>query len=231
MVRLLRPFDHALKRLIDLIASWIGLIVLSPVLFGIALAITRSSPGPVFYRGVRAGRNGKPFRIYKFRTMVLNADQIGGASTSGNDPRITSVGAWLRRRKLDELPQLINVLMGDMSLVGPRPEVPYYTDQFTGEERSILSVRPGITDWASLWNSDEGAILAGAEDPDRAYEEILRPTKLRLQIKYVRERSVLTDIKILLYTLQTVLGRDPEIRELADVPPPRPASAGASATE
>jgi lipopolysaccharide/colanic/teichoic acid biosynthesis glycosyltransferase len=225
MLRLLRPFDRALKRLIDIAASGLGLLVLSPVLIGLAIAINRGSPGPVFYRGVRAGRGGKTFRIYKFRTMVLNADQIGGSSTSGDDPRVTPVGAFLRRRKLDELPQLINVLVGDMSLVGPRPEVPYYTDQFTGEERDILSVRPGITDWASLWNSDEGAILAGAEDPDKAYEEIIRPTKLLLQIKYVRERSVLTDFKILSYTLQTVLGRDPAIPELDAYPHPQPATA------
>jgi len=225
MPAVLRPLDEGVKRLLDIVASALGLLLLSPILVAISVGIRRGSAGPVFYRGVRAGRGGRTFRIYKFRTMVTNADQIGGPSTSGDDPRVTPLGRRLRARKLDELPQLINVLRGDMSLVGPRPEVPFYTDQFTGDERMILTVRPGITDWASLWNADEGAILAGAEDPDRAYEELIRPTKLQLQIKYVRERNVVSDIRILLYTVLAVLGRDREIKELAGYPPPRPASA------
>jgi lipopolysaccharide/colanic/teichoic acid biosynthesis glycosyltransferase len=126
---------------------------------------------------------------------------LGGSCTAADDPRITRIGLWLRRRKLDELPQLINVLRGEMSLVGPRPELKYYTDMFTPEEQAILRVRPGITDWASIWDWDEGSILAGAADPEQAYLELIRPTKLRLQLKYVREPSLGTDIKIIFITL------------------------------
>jgi lipopolysaccharide/colanic/teichoic acid biosynthesis glycosyltransferase len=155
----------------------------------------------VFYRGERVGLNGKLFRILKFRTMVVDADKIGGSSTPGDDPRITRIGRTLRKYKLDELPQLFNVLSGKMSLVGPRPEVQRFTDLFTPEERAILTVRPGITDWASLWNADEGSLLAGAEDPDRVYLELIRPTKIRLQLEYARNHSLFTDLKIILLTL------------------------------
>ena len=137
--------------------------------------------------------------------MVINADKIGGPSTSDDDPRITRIGRWLRKYKLDELPQLINVMKGDMSIVGPRPEVKRYTDLFTEEEKIILSIRPGITDWASIWNADEGAILAGAEDSEQAYMELIRPTKLKLQMKYVRERSFLVDIKIIFLTIMVII--------------------------
>jgi len=155
----------------------------------------------VFYRGERVGLQGKPFRIFKFRTMVVNADQIGGTSTPSDDPRITRIGRTLRKYKLDELPQLFNVLSGEMSLVGPRPEVKYYTDMFNPEEKAILSVRPGITDWASFWNSDEGSILAKAEDPDRTYLEVIRPTKVKLQLRYARSQSLWSDLKIIFLTL------------------------------
>src|SRR5687767_5464030 len=140
-----------LKRVFDVICALAALVVLSPVLLGLALTIRMSSPGPVFYRGVRVGLHGRPFRIFKFRSMVINADQLGGASTADGDPRITSIGRLLRKTKLDELPQLLNVLAGDMSFVGPRPEVQQYVDMYTEEEKAILTVRPGITDWASLW--------------------------------------------------------------------------------
>lgn len=142
----------------------------------------------------------------KFRTMVVNADKVGGSSTADDDPRITRAGRILRKLKLDELPQLINVVLGDMSLVGPRPEVQEYVDLFTKEEQEILVVRPGITDWATLWNADEGAVLAGQADPDQAYRELIRPTKIRLQLQYVREHSLLTDIRILMLTLLKILG-------------------------
>lgn len=137
--------------------------------------------------------------------MVVNADQIGGASTANDDPRITAIGRKLRNYKLDELPQLLNVLKGDMSIVGPRPEVKYYTDQFNRAEKQILDVRPGITDWASIWNADEGAILEGADDPDKAYEELIRPTKIKLQLKYVQNYSLRNDLIIIIQTLKAII--------------------------
>jgi lipopolysaccharide/colanic/teichoic acid biosynthesis glycosyltransferase len=140
--------------------------------------------------------------------MVVDAEKRGGSSTSDADPRLTNVGRGLRRRKLDELPQLFNVLKGDMSLVGPRPEVREYVDMYTSEEKAILQVRPGITDWASLWNSDEGAVLARYSDPDAAYRELIRPTKMRLQLEYVRTRSMTVDLKILALTVCRVLHID-----------------------
>jgi lipopolysaccharide/colanic/teichoic acid biosynthesis glycosyltransferase len=194
-----------LKRLFDLMTSIIGLTILGPLLLFLSFRIRKEDGGPVFYRGARIGLNGKIFYIYKFRSMVINAEKLGGSSTSEADPRITEVGALLRRYKLDELPQLINVLIGDMSLVGPRPEVKHYTDMYTEEERSILTVRPGITDWASIWNADEGAVLANAEDPDKAYEELIRPNKLKLQLKYVREKDFWVDLKIIFLTLLAVI--------------------------
>jgi lipopolysaccharide/colanic/teichoic acid biosynthesis glycosyltransferase len=140
--------------------------------------------------------------------MVVDAEKIGGTSTADDDPRITKVGRFLRKFKLDELPQLINVLKGDMSIVGPRPEVKYYADMFTEEERAILSVRPGITDWASLWNPAEGEVLKGSSDADRDYLETIRPEKIRLQLKYVQERSFWTDITIVFQTFWVILKRD-----------------------
>jgi len=139
--------------------------------------------------------------------MVLNAEQIGGPSTSDDDPRITRIGKLIRKYKLDELPQLINVLKGDMSIVGPRPEVQHYVDMYTEEEKAILTVRPGITDWASIWNPDEGAILAGSADPEKTYMEKIRPKKLELQLKYVRERSFWADMKIIMETIWTLVRR------------------------
>jgi lipopolysaccharide/colanic/teichoic acid biosynthesis glycosyltransferase len=194
-----------MKKFIDLICATMGIVLLSPLLVAIARAIRREDHGPVFYRGERVGLNGRPFRIFKFRTMVVNADKLGGSSTPDDDPRITRIGRKLRKCKLDELPQLFNVFLGDMSLVGPRPEVKRFTDLFTPEEMTILTVRPGITDWASLWNPDEGSLLAGAEDPDRAYLELIRPTKLKLQLNYTRHRSLLADLKIILLTLVAII--------------------------
>ena len=155
----------------------------------------------VFYTSWRLGLHGKPFKMYKFRTMVEGADKIGGSSSGDDDPRITTVGKFLRRYKLDELPQFWNVLKGDMSIVGPRPEVKAYVDMYTQQERIILSVRPGITDLASLWNSNEGAWLAGAEDPDRMYLEEIRPTKIKLQLAYVQNCSFILDLQIIIRTI------------------------------
>ena len=139
--------------------------------------------------------------------MVADAEKIGGPSTADDDPRITKLGRFLRKYKLDELSQLINVLRGEMSLVGPRPEVQHYVDMFTEEEKAILNVRPGITDWASLWNPNEGAILAGSPDPEKAYMEKIRPQKLKLQLKYVKKHSFWTDLKIILLTLKSIIIR------------------------
>ncbi|MFZ3115917.1 MAG: sugar transferase [Syntrophales bacterium] len=195
------------KRFFDVMATIAGLMFLSPLLLLIAWRIRFEDGAPVFYRGVRVGLYGKLFRIFKFRTMVVGAERLGAASTSEDDSRITRIGQFLRKYKLDELPQLINVLIGDMSLVGPRPEVKKFTDMYTKAEIAILSVRPGITDWASIWNSDEGAILAGSTDPDRDYIEKIRPEKIRLQLKYVREQSFWTDLEIIFLTLKTIIFR------------------------
>src|SRR5579884_3529688 len=160
---------------------------------------------PVLYKGVRVGLHGRPFKIYKFRTMVADAERIGGPNTPRDDPRITRVGRWLRRFNLDELPQFLNVLRGEMSIVGPRPEVPQYVVHFTEVERAILSVRPGITDWATLWVRDEGKLLEGSEDPERTYMERVWPEKHRLQLEYVRNHSLRVDVQIMLLTLKVHL--------------------------
>jgi lipopolysaccharide/colanic/teichoic acid biosynthesis glycosyltransferase len=194
------------KRVFDYGVALLALILLAPLLTTIALMIKWEDGGPIFYRGERMGQAGRPFQIFKFRTMVVNAEKLGGFSTPKDDPRITNLGRKLRQHKLDELPQLFNVLKGEMSIVGPRPEVKLYTDMFTDEEKAILSVKPGITDWASIWNADEGAVLAGAQDPEKAYLKLIRPTKLRLQLKYVKEKSFRTDLQIVLATLRELLG-------------------------
>jgi len=196
-----------LKRLFDITVSLIGILVLSPVLLLVALLIKLDSSGPIFYRGVRIGKDGRAFRIYKFRTMVVNAEKLGGPSTAGDDARLTKIGKLIRKYKLDELPQLFNVLEGDMSFVGPRPEVPLYVNMYTEEEKAILTVKPGITDWASLWNPDEGSILAGSADPEKAYMEKIRPIKLKLQLEYVKKHSFLTDIKIIFLTILKIIKR------------------------
>jgi lipopolysaccharide/colanic/teichoic acid biosynthesis glycosyltransferase len=207
-----------LKRLMDVTASLFGLIVFSPLLLAIAAWIKLDSPGPVFYRGRRAGRNGKAFGIFKFRSMVVDADKVGGPSTSGDDNRVTRSGRFIRRCKLDELSQLLNVLAGHMSLVGPRPEVVHKVDRYSPEEKQILALRPGITDWASIWNSDEGGLLEGTPDADEAYEIFLRPTKLQLQLHYCRTRTFWGDIKIVLYTVIKVLRKRWVPRELEGYP-------------
>ncbi len=204
-----------MKRLFDIVCSATGLFLLSPLLCTIAFLIWAEDRGPVFYRGVRVGLDGKLFRIFKFRSMVVDAEKIGASSTSAGDPRITSIGLLLRKYKLDELPQLLNVLVGQMSIVGPRPEVKRFTDMYTEEEKAILEVKPGITDWASIWNSDEGAVLAGAADPDQAYLELIRPTKIKLQLKYGRECSLATDLKIILLTLCAIVKPESQaVREI-----------------
>lgn len=196
-----------LKRLFDIFFSLMGLICLSPLFLIIAILIKLEDKALVFYRGVRIGRDGVPFRMFKFRTMLVNADKIGGPSTSDNDPRITKIGKSIRKYKLDEIPQIINVLKGEMSFVGPRPEVPFYVNMFTEEEKAILTVKPGMTDWASIWDSDEGALLAGSPDPEKTYMEKIRPQKIKLQVEYVKNHSFWIDLKIIFKTLKTIAFR------------------------
>src|SRR2546425_633432 len=194
-----------MKRWFDLILSLLGLIVLAPVFAAVAAAIKIESAGPMFYRGGRAGRYGKAFRIFKFRTMVEDAEALGSASTPEDDQRITRAGRFLRKLKLDELPQLLNVLRGEMSLVGPRPQVPWAVEQYTPEERTILKVRPGITDPASVRFRNESEILRGSADPDKDYFEKIHPEKMRLSIEYVQKQSFLLDCKILVQTMAAVV--------------------------
>lgn len=194
-----------MKRLFDILFSLFTLIIFSPVFILVAFIIKFNDFGPVFYMAPRVGKNGILFRMIKFRTMVINADKIGASSTTSNDSRITGIGKFLRKYKIDEISQLINVLNGDMSIVGPRPEVKYFTDMFTEEEKAILSIKPGITDFASVWNPDEGKILEGANDPDKAYMELIWPEKKRLQLKYVKEKSFLVDLKIICLTIKAVV--------------------------
>jgi lipopolysaccharide/colanic/teichoic acid biosynthesis glycosyltransferase len=188
------------KRLFDVAASGLGLLVLSPILCATAAAVRLSSAGPVFFRQARVGRGGRPFFILKFRTMVQDAPKLGGPITFGRDPRITPVGNLLRKTKIDELPQLLNVLVGDMSLVGPRPEVPRYVEMFRDDYKVILQVRPGITDLASIKYRDEAAILGNVADPEEEYVRVVLPEKIRLAKQYVANRSLRLDLTILFGT-------------------------------
>jgi lipopolysaccharide/colanic/teichoic acid biosynthesis glycosyltransferase len=194
-----------MKRLLDIFISFFGLILLSPVFLATSLAVKLEDKGPVLYRAKRVGLYGVTFNMYKFRTMVAAAENIGPASTSSDDSRITKTGMLLRRLKIDEIPQLLNVLLGNMSIVGPRPEIKRFTDLFTGEEKAILNVKPGITDWASIWNFDEGKVLKGAEDPDGVYMEIIRPEKIRLQLQYVKNHNFFIDLKIIFLTITKII--------------------------
>ena len=199
-----RKLQLVLKRLMDIVISGGALLVIWPVLLVVALAIKIDDPGPVFYRQVRVGRGGKTFRIFKFRTMVVDADKKGLAITVGRDNRITRVGALLRKTKLDELAQLINVFAGEMSFVGPRPEVQKYVDLYTPYQRQVLLVRPGITDYASIAYRNENDMLAGAEDPERMYIDVIMPDKIELNMKYLREISPLADIRLIFGTIAAV---------------------------
>lgn len=200
-----RSNTFMMKRLFDIGFSLVGLLVLLPLFLLVGVLIKLDSQGPVFYRGVRVGRFGRPFRMYKFRTMVANADRSGSSSTPADDPRITRAGRFIRRLNLDELPQFINVLKGDMSIVGPRPQVPWAVELYTEEEKAILGVRPGITDWATIWVRDEGEILRGSVDPDKDYMEKIWPEKRRLQLEYVKNHSLWIDFQIMVKTLKVHL--------------------------
>lgn len=193
-----------LKRIFDIALSLFGLILLLPFMLIIAILIKLDSKGPVFFKQVRVTKNGREFKIFKYRTMRVGSDKYSQI-TVGKDNRITKIGAFLRKYKLDEIPQLINVLLGDMSLVGPRPEVPKYVTLYTDEQKEILKVRAGITDYASIEFSDENDLLASEEDPEKAYIEKVMPKKIELNKKYISEISILTDIKIILLTIKKIL--------------------------
>lgn len=194
-----------LKRVFDVLFSSIGLVILSPLLLICAVWVLVDSKGPVFYQQDRVGRKGLIFKLIKFRSMKTGSDRSGLLTIGGRDARITRSGYYLRKYKLDELPQLFNVIRGDMSLVGPRPEVPKYVALYTPEQRLVLEVRPGITDWASLKYFDENEILGKTEDPERVYINEIMPTKLSINIEYLHSRSLLTDFKIILLTLLRII--------------------------
>jgi lipopolysaccharide/colanic/teichoic acid biosynthesis glycosyltransferase len=196
------------QRLLDLAVAAPALLLLTPLLLCTALAIKLGSPGPVFFRQLRVGRHGVPFRIHKFRTMVLDAPQRGLPLTVGDDPRITRVGAWLRARRIDELPQLIDVLAGHMSLVGPRPEVPQWVARYPAQLRErVLAVRPGITDPSTLHYAGEAEQLARAADPEREYVEVILPHKLALAADYAERATLWSDLQVLAQTAALLLGR------------------------
>lgn len=200
-----------LKRLLDICLSFFGLIILSPLFIVISFLIVITSPGGVFFRGIRIGKNGKPFKIFKFRSMIKNAEGKGKWNVGDKDDRITPIGHFLRNTKIDELPQLLNVLKGNMSFVGPRPELQYYVNMYTEKEKKILDLKPGITDWASITNFDQFEIFTKSDDPDLAYLKYVRPLKLKLQLYYRYNNSVFIDIKIIVWTLYKVISRTKKI--------------------
>ena len=193
-----------LKRIFDITLSLFGLIILLPFMLIIAILIKIDSKGSIFFKQIRVTKGGREFKILKYRTMRAGSDKYSQI-TVGKDKRITEIGSFLRKYKLDEIPQLINVLVGDMSLVGPRPEVPKYVNLYTEEQKEILKVRAGITDYASIEFSNENDLLASEENPEKAYIEKVMPKKIELNKKYLSEISVLTDIKIILLTIKKIL--------------------------
>ena len=193
------------KRLLDVFAAAGGLLVLSPLFAAVALAIWAADRGPVFYVQERVGLGGKTFELWKFRTMRVCADRQGSLVTVGGDPRVTRIGRWLRRFKIDELPQLLNVLRKEMSLVGPRPEVPRYVALYSPEQRAVLRLVPGITDPASVEFSREEEILRKAENPERYYVEVVMPRKIELNLEYANRATAWTDLRMILRTLQVIL--------------------------
>jgi len=193
------------KRVFDFIFALVGAGIFAPCFLFCAVIIKLTSDGPVFYRGLRIGLNYKPFRIFKFRTMAVNAEEMGGTSTSNDDSRITRVGKFLRSYKLDESPQLFNVLLGEMSFVGPRPQVEWAVKLYNSDERRLLSVRPGITDYSSIAFRNEGEILAGSKDPDKDYLEKIAPKKIQLGLQYVDNHNFWIDLKIIFATIHVVI--------------------------
>lgn len=196
-----------MKRLFDIFASGLGLLFLSPLFLILAIWIKLDSPGPVFYRQVRVGRGNKDFRIYKFRSMRVGADKQGLITVGGHDPRITRSGYFIRKYKLDEFPQLINVFIGDMSLVGPRPEVRKYVDMYTPEQMHVLDVRPGVTSLASIRYRNENELLDKAEDPDQFYIDVVMQDKLAIDLEYVECASFWYDIKLIFQTFWEIISK------------------------
>ena len=194
-----------MKRLFDILVSGIGLICLSPLLLIVAIWIKLDSSGPIFYRQVRVGRYNKDFRIFKFRSMRIGSDKGSLVTIGGRDPRITRSGYFIRKFKIDELPQLINVLIGDMSLVGPRPEVRHYVNYWTPEQMHVLDVRPGITDPASIKYRNENELLAQAEDPEKYYIEVIMQEKIKLYLEYAEKSSFWYDLKIIFHTFWVIV--------------------------
>ncbi|RLD78300.1 MAG: sugar transferase [Bacteroidetes bacterium] len=190
-----------MKRIFDIVTSLIALVILLPVFITISIWILLDSRGGIIYRQLRAGKNNRDFFIFKFRTMRPASDAAGLLTIGGRDPRITHAGYYLRKSKLDELPQLFNIIMGKMSIVGPRPEVRKYVKLYTEEHMKVFDVRPGLTDYASLEYIDESNILAASDDPEKTYIETIMPAKLDLNLKYIRERSMGRDIKIIFTTI------------------------------
>lgn len=193
-----------MTRIFDILFATFGLVILSPLLIFVYVAIVLESRGGGFYRQERTGRYGKPFRLIKFRSMYVNADKHGLITVGGHDNRITRVGYYIRKYKIDELPQLINVVKGDMSIVGPRPEVKKYTDLYTEEQRKILDVRPGITDYASIKYVDENEILGTSDNPERTYIEHIMPDKIKLNMIYISQNDIKEYFKIIFLTLTNI---------------------------
>ncbi len=193
------------KRAFDFLFSVIGLVAITPVMLLLALIITIDSKGGVFYKQVRIGKNKKPFKLYKFRSMSTDADKKGLLTVGNKDSRITKIGYYLRKYKLDELPQLINVLLGNMSFVGPRPEVEKYVKLYNQEQLMVFNVKPGITDWASIKYVNENEILAKSSQPEKTYIEEIMPAKLKLNLEYVKHNNVFVDIKIILLTIKAII--------------------------
>lgn len=206
-----------MKRLLDVLISLTGIILLSPVISLFVIAVYLQDFHNPFYVASRVGIHEKPFKMFKLRSMIINADKSGVASTSNDDKRITKVGRLIRQFKLDEIVQLFNVLKGDMSLVGPRPNVQVETDLYSLEEKKLLSVRPGITDFSSIVFSDEGAILEGRDDPDLSYNQLIRPGKGFLGLVYIQNRSLLLDIKLILITFVAIFSRDVALKLVVNI--------------
>ena len=196
-----------MKRIFDIVASWIGLILLSPLFIILTIWIKCDSIGPVFYKQVRVGRNNMDFQLFKFRSMRVGSDKKGLITVGGHDPRITRSGYYIRKYKLDEFPQLINVFKGDMSLVGPRPEVRKYVDMYTEEQMHVLDVRPGITDLASIRYRNENELLERVNDPDKYYVEVIMPDKLRINLEYVARHSFTFDIRLIFQTFRAIVSK------------------------
>lgn len=194
-----------MKRLFDILASGCGLLVLSPIFIIVAIWIKLDSPGPVFYRQIRVGRHNKDFRIFKFRSMRVGSDKGSLVTIGGRDPRVTRSGYFIRKFKIDELPQLINVFTGDMSLVGPRPEVRHYVNYWTPEQMRVLDVRPGITDPASIRFRNENELLEKAQDPERYYIDVIMQEKIKLYLEYVEKSSFWYDIKLIFQTFKVII--------------------------